>query len=44
MLGYEAGLYKSSIDGNNVPTGALISFVQKGLQYLEMEANLNDVR
>lgn len=43
VLGYEAGLYKSSIDGNNVPTGALISFVQKGLQYLEMEANLNDV-
>ena len=43
VLGYEAGLYKSSIDGNSVPTGALISFVQKGLQYLEMEANLNDV-
>lgn len=27
-----------------IPPGALISFVQKGLQYLELEANLNDVR
>lgn len=29
---------------NEVPPGALISFVQKGLQYLELEANLNNVR
>lgn len=43
VLGYEAGLHKSNIEGNQVPPGALISFVQKGLQYLEMEANLNDV-
>lgn len=43
VLGYEAGLHRSSIDGNQVPPGALISFVQKGLQYLEMEANLNEV-
>jgi len=27
-----------------IPPGALISFVQKGLQYLELEANLNEVR
>jgi transducin (beta)-like 1 len=27
-----------------VPPGALISFVQKGLQYCELEANLNEVR
>ncbi|KAI5325269.1 hypothetical protein L3X38_034343 [Prunus dulcis] len=39
-LGYEAGINKSTIDGNLVPPGALITFVQKGLQYLEMEANL----
>ncbi|CAL5366831.1 unnamed protein product [Camellia sinensis] len=39
-LGYEAGINKCPIDGNLVPPGALITFVQKGLQYLEMEANL----
>ncbi|GKU94831.1 hypothetical protein SLEP1_g8268 [Rubroshorea leprosula] len=38
-LGYEAGINKSTIDGNLIPPGALITFVQKGLQYLEMEAN-----
>ena len=26
-----------------MPPGALYKFVQKGLQYLEMEANLNNV-
>ncbi|KAL8225910.1 hypothetical protein R6Q57_018467 [Mikania cordata] len=39
-LGYEAALNKSTIDGNLVPPGALITFVQKGIQYLELEANL----
>lgn len=42
-LGYEAGINKCTIDGNLIPPGALITFVQKGLQYLEMEANLNNV-
>ncbi|KAM6540609.1 hypothetical protein CsatB_005056 [Cannabis sativa] len=41
-LGYEAGINKSPIDGNLVPPGALITFVQKGLQFLEMEANLSN--
>uniref|UniRef100_A0A7C8ZQL1 Uncharacterized protein n=1 Tax=Opuntia streptacantha TaxID=393608 RepID=A0A7C8ZQL1_OPUST len=41
-LGYEAGINKCPIDGNLVPPGALITFVQKGLQYLEMEANLSN--
>ncbi|KAF6176245.1 hypothetical protein GIB67_023536 [Kingdonia uniflora] len=41
-LGYEAAINKSPIDGNLVPPGALIKFVQKGLQYLEMEANLSN--
>ncbi|KAF5736192.1 hypothetical protein HS088_TW14G00328 [Tripterygium wilfordii] len=41
-LGYEAGINKCSIDGNFVPPGALITFIQKGLQYLEMEANLSN--
>ncbi|KAL9357184.1 hypothetical protein Peur_050437 [Populus x canadensis] len=39
-LGYEGGINKCTIDGNMIPPGALITFVQKGLQYLEMEANL----
>ncbi|KAE8699989.1 F-box-like/WD repeat-containing protein TBL1XR1-B [Hibiscus syriacus] len=44
-LGYEASINKCTIDGNLIPPGALITFVQKGLQYLEMEANIsnNDV-
>ena len=42
-LGYEAGLNKSTIDGNLVPPGALVTFVQKGIQYLELEANLTCV-
>ncbi|KAE8693337.1 hypothetical protein F3Y22_tig00110813pilonHSYRG00195 [Hibiscus syriacus] len=41
-LGYEAGINKCTIDGSLVPPGALITFVQKGLQYLEMEANLSN--
>ncbi|WVZ09269.1 hypothetical protein V8G54_013799 [Vigna mungo] len=40
-FGNEAGISKSSIDGTLVPIGALIRLVQKGLQYLEMEANLS---
>ncbi|XP_022844038.1 WD40 repeat-containing protein HOS15-like isoform X1 [Olea europaea var. sylvestris] len=39
-LGYEAGINKSTIDGNLVPPGALVTYVQKGIQYLELEANL----
>ncbi|KAK2967649.1 hypothetical protein RJ640_030520, partial [Escallonia rubra] len=41
-LGYEAGINKCPVDGNLVPPGALVTFVQKGLQYLEMEANLSN--
>ncbi|TKY55661.1 F-box/WD repeat-containing protein TBL1XR1 [Spatholobus suberectus] len=41
-FGYEASINKSSIDGNLVPPGALVTFVQKGLQYFEMEANLSN--
>ncbi|KAG1368606.1 putative Isoflavone 2'-hydroxylase [Cocos nucifera] len=39
-LGYEAGISKCDIDGNTVPPGALVTIVQKGLQYIELEANL----
>ncbi|XP_044470022.1 WD40 repeat-containing protein HOS15 isoform X2 [Mangifera indica] len=41
-LGYEAGINKCTIDGNLFPPGALVTIVQKGLQYLEMEANLSN--
>ncbi|GFP83924.1 F-box-like/WD repeat-containing protein tbl1xr1 [Phtheirospermum japonicum] len=41
-LAYEAGLNKSTIDGNLVPPGALVTFIQKGIQYSELEANLNN--
>ena len=39
-FGYESVIHKNDINGNDVPPGALISFIQKGLQYLELEANL----
>lgn len=42
-MGYEAGVNNSEINGNLVPPAALITIVQKGLQYIEMEANLSDV-
>ena len=32
---------RTNIDPNNVPPGSLVTFVQKGLQYLELEANLD---
>ncbi|XP_071925215.1 WD40 repeat-containing protein HOS15-like isoform X1 [Coffea arabica] len=41
-FGYEAGISKSTIEGNLVPPGALVTFVQKGIQYLELEANLSN--
>lgn len=42
-FGYESGVHKSSISTNDVPPGALITFIQKGMQYLEIEANLDSV-
>ena len=41
-FGHESFVYKSSLDTSSVPPGALISFVQKGLQYSEIEAHLTD--
>lgn len=44
-FGYESFIGKTSIArGVELPPGALVSFIQKGLQYLELEANLNEVR
>ena len=39
-FGHESTIAKSPVDPNNVPPGSLITFIQKGMQYLEMEANL----
>jgi len=40
VFGYESQVHKSEIVGDSVPAGALITTFQKGLQYLELEANL----
>ena len=41
-FGYESFVHQASVNANDVPPGALVSFIQKGLQYLELEANLAD--
>lgn len=42
-FGYESFVHKTNFaGGSDIPPGALISFIQKGLQYLELEANLNE--
>ena len=43
-FGFESHVQKTNANDSDVPPGALISFVQKGLQYLELEANLNQAR
>lgn len=35
-------VHQAKVDASDVPPGALVSFIQKGLQYLELEANLAD--
>ena len=40
---YEAYLAQAQISPTEVPPGALVAFLQKGLQFSEIEANLNDV-
>ncbi|XP_076889588.1 WD40 repeat-containing protein HOS15-like [Bidens hawaiensis] len=40
-FGHEAAIDKeTSVEANSVPPGALVTFVQKGIQHLKMEANL----
>lgn len=39
-FGYESSVTRTRIDPDNVPTGSLVTFIQKGMQYLELEANL----
>lgn len=40
---YESQLAKTSVINTDLPPGALISFVQKGLQYVGIEAHINEV-
>ena len=42
VFGCESTVDKSAIEGKDVPIGALVSFIQKGFQLMELEANLND--
>ena len=39
----EAAIHKSEIKGAWVKPGTLIAFLQKGLQYTEVEAHINEV-
>jgi len=40
-FGHETLAYKSTIDPSSVPSGALISLIQKGVQLLEIEAKID---
>lgn len=40
---HESLVGRSNVNSLEVPPGALISFVQKGLQYCEIEAHVNEV-
>lgn len=41
---YESQLAKTSVIDTELPPGALVSFLQKGLQYVGIEAHINEVR
>lgn len=41
-FGYESSITNADVDPSDVGTGALISIIQKGLLYQEMEAQIND--
>ncbi|CAK0781123.1 hypothetical protein CVIRNUC_005291 [Coccomyxa viridis] len=42
VFGYEAFVHRTNIGANQVPPGALVSFLQRGIQYVEMQSNLNE--
>jgi transducin (beta)-like 1 len=42
-FGTESGVINSNINGTEVSSGSLISFLQKGLQYKEIETHLSEV-
>lgn len=39
---HESAVHSHRVEHSALPQGALVSLVQKGLQYMELEANLND--
>ena len=42
-FGLESHVHHTSINGTMVPPGALISVLQKGLQYVEAEISITEV-
>ena len=42
-FGLESHIHQASINGTLVPPGALISVLQKGLQYVEAEVSIAEV-
>lgn len=43
LFGLESHVVQTSINGNSVPPGALLSLIQKGLYYTEAELSIGDV-
>lgn len=41
-FGYESQVTKSKIDGSQIPPGALLSFIQRGVNFVEIEESLMD--
>lgn len=41
-FGYESQVVKSRIDGSQIPPGALLSFVQRGVNFVEIEETLGE--
>ena len=41
---YESLVNKSSVAETDLPPGALITFLQKGLEYIGIEENIEEVR
>ena len=42
-FGVESHVHQTSINGTVIPPGALISVLQKGLQYVEAEVSITEV-
>ena len=42
-FGLESHIHQTSINGTLIPPGALISVLQKGLQYIEAEVSIAEV-
>lgn len=42
-FGLESHIHQTSINGSIIPPGALVSVLQKGLQYIEAEVSITEV-